>query len=95
VVVTADHGEALGEEGEQSHGNLVQEATIQIPLILYSKRGLRRGLHVDARTSQIDLMPTLLPLLGIAAPEGLDGVDLALESDPNRVICSQSIHVST
>jgi hypothetical protein len=91
VVVTADHGEALGEDGEESHSHLVQEATIQIPLVFYSKRGLQGGLHVDVRTSQVDLLPTILPLLGIAAPEALDGVDLALASDPNRAVLAETV----
>jgi arylsulfatase A-like enzyme len=91
VVVTSDHGEALGEHGETAHGYLVQEATIQIPLIMYSKRGLQGGIHVDSRASQVDLMPTILPLLGIATPEGLDGVNLALPPDLERAVMATTL----
>ena len=40
VVVTADHGEALGEHGEETHGLLVQEATLRIPLVVRPAHGL-------------------------------------------------------
>ena len=82
VVVVADHGEAFGEHGELSHGHLVQEATIRIPLIMQATGGLGRGVHVDARVSQVDLMPTILSLLGIDAPRDLDGVSLAASARP-------------
>ncbi len=72
VVVTADHGEALGEHGEQSHGLFAYEPTLKVPLVLWGK-GITPGR--DARPARhIDVFPTILQALGIPdppAPRGL------------------------
>jgi arylsulfatase A-like enzyme len=91
VVAVADHGEALGEHGELSHGHLVQEATIEIPLILQATGGLGRGVHVDTRVSQVDLMPTILSLLGIEGPRELDGVSLLQAPDGDRALLAEAV----
>ncbi|MDH5307752.1 MAG: sulfatase-like hydrolase/transferase, partial [Myxococcales bacterium] len=91
VVVTADHGEGLGEHGEDSHSYLVQEATIQIPWILRADGVLPRGRRIDGRASQVDLMPTLLSLLGIDAPAGLHGGDWTRALDPNRAVLAETV----
>ncbi|MGI9590676.1 MAG: sulfatase-like hydrolase/transferase, partial [Myxococcota bacterium] len=90
VVVTADHAEAFGEHGEWSHGFLVQEATLRIPLILYASRGLPRSVHVTSRASQVDLVPTLLAGLGIPVPPGLDGADLARLPQGDRAVLAEA-----
>ncbi|MBW2269255.1 MAG: sulfatase [Deltaproteobacteria bacterium] len=91
VVVAADHGEALGEHGEQTHSYLVQEATLQIPLILHAGDALPGGRRIDARASQVDLMPTVLALLGIESPTGLDGVDWTHSPEPDRPVLAETI----
>jgi choline-sulfatase len=91
VAVTADHGEGLGEHGELTHGNLVQEATLRIPLVLRAANGLSGGIHIRTRVSQVDLAPTLLSLLVGAVPEGLDGVDLTATADPFRPVLAETI----
>jgi arylsulfatase A-like enzyme/Flp pilus assembly protein TadD len=72
VVVTADHGEALGEHGEQSHGLFAYEPTLKVPLVLWG-RGIAPGR--DARPARhVDLFPTVLQAVGIPdppAPRGL------------------------
>lgn len=78
VVVTADHGEALGDHGERTHGLFAYEATLRVPLIVaqFGGRQPRTGgvSHESAR--HIDLVPTVLAALGIGAPEGLPGRSL-------------------
>lgn len=91
VVVAGDHGEALGEHGELSHGLLVQEATLRIPLILRSSRGLSGGFHVTTRASQVDLAPTVLSLLGATVPEGVDGIDLTLPTAARRPVLAETL----
>ncbi|MGE0453346.1 MAG: sulfatase-like hydrolase/transferase [Vicinamibacteria bacterium] len=74
VAVMSDHGEGLGDHGEATHGLFVYQSTLRIPLLLSGPdlpAGARRGL---ARS--VDVMPTLLGRLGVAAPAGLDGADL-------------------
>lgn len=91
VVVAADHGEGMGEHGEWSHALLVQESTLRIPLILYARTGLPAGLNVAARVSQVDMMPTILSLLGIGLPADLDGVDLTGPPDPDRPVLAETV----
>jgi tetratricopeptide (TPR) repeat protein len=75
VVLTADHGESLGEHGEATHGIFAYEATLRVPLILYAPRLLRpRTTSVPAR--HVDVLPTVLDALGVPAPAGLPGRSL-------------------
>ncbi len=92
VVVTADHGEAFGAHGERDHGALVQEATIQVPLILHSEAGLDGGVAVTTRASQVDILPTVLALLGLELPVGLDGVDLSVDPPTDRAVLAESVY---
>lgn len=61
--VTADHGEALGEHGEMTHGFFVYDATMHVPWIL-SPAGARPGVLVESNVRHVDLAPTLLALTG-------------------------------
>jgi arylsulfatase A-like enzyme/Flp pilus assembly protein TadD len=66
VAVTADHGEALGDHGELTHGLFAYEATLRVPLVLWGA-GVTPGRdHRAAR--HVDLFPTLLEAAGVAAP---------------------------
>jgi len=83
VAVAADHGEALGEHGELTHGLLLYEPTLHVPLLLRGP-GLTAGRVVTTPVSLVDLAPTLAGLLGQPlAPldsqpgAGLDGRDLS------------------
>jgi choline-sulfatase len=75
VVLTADHGESLGEHGEATHGIFAYEATLRVPLVLYSP-GLARSRVVDAPARHVDLLPTILDALALALPAGLPGRSL-------------------
>jgi arylsulfatase A-like enzyme/Flp pilus assembly protein TadD len=79
VAVAADHGEALGEHGELTHGLLLYEPTLHVPLLLRAP-GLAARV-VATPVSLVDLAPTLAgllrqPLTPETAP-GLDGRDLS------------------
>ena len=73
VVVTADHGESLGEHGERDHGVFLYDSVLRIPMILRAP-GLRPG-RVASVVRLTDVMPTALDLLGLPIPP-LDGVSL-------------------
>jgi arylsulfatase A-like enzyme/predicted Zn-dependent protease len=75
VVATADHGESLGEHGESTHAYFVYDSSMSVPFIVRTPWG-DRG-RVRAQVSGVDLMPTVLDLLGLGAPEGIDGRSLA------------------
>ncbi len=80
--VLADHGEGLGDHGERTHGLFVYDSTVHIPMWL-SAPGLGAGQRDDL-AAQVDVLPTTLGLLGLAAPDGIDGIDLlATKRDAN------------
>jgi choline-sulfatase len=66
VVVTSDHGEGLGEHGEDVHGYFVYESTLRVPLVVRGP-GVAPGTRIDTLTRSVDLFPTLLELAGIRA----------------------------
>ena len=77
VVVTADHGEGLGDHGELTHGLLAYETTLRVPLIVAQLgAGAQTGTvsHFPAR--HVDLLPTILDSVGAAAPGGMHGRSL-------------------
>jgi arylsulfatase A-like enzyme/Flp pilus assembly protein TadD len=74
VVLTADHGESLGQHGEETHGFLAYNTTLWIPLIIEAP-GLKPG-RVDQMVVHTDIFPTVCDLLGLAAPAGLQGLSL-------------------
>jgi arylsulfatase A-like enzyme/Tfp pilus assembly protein PilF len=76
VVLTADHGESLGEHGESTHAYFVYDATLRVPLIVRTPWG-DRG-RVEAQVSGADVLPTVLDLLGQAPQPDIDGRSLAL-----------------
>jgi choline-sulfatase len=79
VAVAADHGEALGEHGELTHGLLLYEPTLHVPLLLRAP-GLAAGKVVATPVSLVDLAPTLAGLLGqplVHPAHPLDGRDLS------------------
>ena len=76
-VVTADHGEGLDEHGEAVHGFFVYETTLHVPLILRGPR-VTPGTRIERVTRSIDLMPTMLDLVGLAdATPAMSGRSLA------------------
>jgi arylsulfatase A-like enzyme/Flp pilus assembly protein TadD len=72
VVLTADHGESLGEHGEATHGIFAYEATLKVPLILYLPR-LMAPRVVSSPARHVDVLPTVLDVLSLPLPAGLPG----------------------
>lgn len=84
VVLTADHGEMLGEGTAWGHGMTVYEPVLRVPLLIRSP-GVRAGR--DASPAELlDLVPTLLRLLDLTVPAGeLAGIDLLGDGRGERV----------
>jgi arylsulfatase A-like enzyme/Tfp pilus assembly protein PilF len=74
VVLTADHGEGLGDHGESTHGYFIYDSTTHVPLIIRTPWGDhgRSGTQV----SSVDILPTILDLLGLPQEPGIDGSSL-------------------
>jgi len=75
VVLTSDHGEAFGEHGRFLHGDLHVE-TLHVPLILRFPGRLPGGARVRTPVRLLDLMPTVLDLVGLPPPPGIQGRSL-------------------
>jgi choline-sulfatase len=76
VVVTSDHGESLGEHGEKSHGFFVYDSTLRVPLILASDGQLPAGKRISSPVRSIDVLPTVLEMLELPPPTGIQGRSL-------------------
>lgn len=76
VVVVADHGESLGEHGEKTHGVFIYQSTIRVPFVLSAPGLLPGGAVVKDPVSLVDVVPTLLDLLGLPALENVEGTSL-------------------
>ncbi|HKJ23684.1 MAG TPA: sulfatase [Myxococcota bacterium] len=75
IVVTADHGEGLGDHHLLGHGKYLFEELVRVPWIVAGPGIPARG-PVEGLAQLEDLFPTVLGLLGVAPPDDLDGVDL-------------------
>ena len=90
IVVAADHGESLGEHGERTHGVFVYDVTMRVPWIIsgsgFKVQGSRFGVQgsgasSDALVRLIDLAPTTLDLVGVAAPREFEGRSISSLDD--------------
>lgn len=77
VVVTADHGEEFFEHGGKGHQRTLHDEVVRVPLILSSPGRLPGGVVVEDPVRLIDVMPTVLALVGLPAPPHVQGRDLA------------------
>jgi arylsulfatase A-like enzyme/Flp pilus assembly protein TadD len=75
VVLTSDHGESLGEHGEATHGTFAYEGALRVPLVFFQPQLLPPRV-VRSEVRLVDVMPTVLDLLGVSAPDDLDGESL-------------------
>jgi arylsulfatase A-like enzyme/Tfp pilus assembly protein PilF len=77
VMILGDHGESLGDHGEQSHGFFVYNSTTHVPFAIRAPLPSAKGRRVADPVRSVDVMPTALDLLGIAPPAGISGASLA------------------
>jgi arylsulfatase A-like enzyme/Flp pilus assembly protein TadD len=75
TVFTADHGESLGEHGEDTHGFFIYDATTLVPLVMHWPGHVKPGAS-DAPARLVDVTPTILDLLDLRRFPGVDGVSL-------------------
>ncbi len=79
VVIASDHGEAFRERGYEGHAREVFRETTEVPLIFSFPFRLDPGVVVDVRSRNVDVWPTILDLLGLEPPAGIDGRSLVPE----------------
>jgi choline-sulfatase len=92
VVITADHGEGLGDHGESDHGYFVYESTLHVPLIMHWPEGGAPPLpaRVNDPIGLIDVAPTILNFLKIPIPPSFRGA--AFRPADNRPVLSESTY---
>ena len=75
VIVLSDHGEGLGQHGELKHGVFLYDSTVRIAWIMAGPR-IPAGVRVQQQAREIDLLPTVLDLLGKKASSSVQGTSL-------------------
>jgi choline-sulfatase len=75
ILITADHGEGLGEHGELGHGLFIYDSTMHIPFLMKGP-GIEAKKVITQQVQLVDLLPTFLDLARIPRPQGLDGRSL-------------------
>lgn len=76
ILVVGDHGEGLGEHGEETHTNFCYDSTLRVPFLLRHPDGTRAGERSQETVSVVDVYPTLVAAMGLGEPGPIDGVDL-------------------
>jgi arylsulfatase A-like enzyme len=94
IVLTSDHGQMFGEHGKWVHRNSLYEEVLRVPLLIRYPGTLPVGQVLDAPVSNLDILPTILDLVGIERPASLDGVSLRplLQGEnppPSRLILAE------
>jgi len=77
IVITGDHGEMLGEHGELNHGFFIYEGALRVPLVMRVPPAQAASRQVDLPVSLIDIVPTIVSLVGAEVPKDVQGVDLS------------------
>jgi len=73
VIITSDHGEEFLEHGSVGHWQIFYRPNLQVPLLLRLPRGEQGGRRITERAEIVDVMPTVLELLGVPAHDGVFG----------------------
>ena len=97
VILLSDHGEGLGQHGEDEHGTLLYRETLHVPLLLKLPGGRGSGLRVRAPVGLTDVFPTVVDAAGAPVPAGLAGRVLPVSSSdagvfPEREIYSETLY---
>ncbi|PYQ48420.1 MAG: hypothetical protein DMF59_16075 [Acidobacteria bacterium] len=91
IILCGDHGEGLGDHGEQEHGVLLYREVLHVPLIVKLPRQRLAGRRVAAPAQLVDILPTIAEVVGAKVPAGLPGRSLiGLSGD--RAIYSETMY---
>ena len=92
VVVLSDHGEGLGEHGEDEHGILLYRWALRVPLLLKLPGGARGGTTISTPVGLMDVLPTLTSLLDVATPKALRGRSLLSARPPAERLYAETYY---
>jgi len=88
IVITADHGEAFGEQQLMGHGESTYQTQTGIPMIV-KRAGERAAGIIERPVSQVDVLPTLLDLAGSEVPYAIGGVGM-FSAEQERPVFSEA-----
>lgn len=92
IVLLSDHGEGLGDHGEDEHGIFLYRETIRVPLVFKLPDSRGRGRRVAAPVQHLDLLPTLLDLAGARIPGDRRGRSLRPVLEGDAALAETSIY---
>jgi choline-sulfatase len=84
IVLLTDHGEGLGQHGEDGHGIFLYDSTVRIAWIMAGP-GVPAGVHVQQQAREIDTLPTILDLMGEKASSVVQGTSVVPAFSGNTV----------
>lgn len=77
IILMSDHGEGLGDHGEDEHGILLYRETLQVPLMLKFPHSAQKGTSVSKPVQLIDIYPTIAGAFGVTKSEGTSLAEMA------------------
>jgi arylsulfatase A-like enzyme/Tfp pilus assembly protein PilF len=95
IVLLSDHGEGLGDHGEEEHGVLLYDEAIHVPLLVKLPGGQLAGSSCAKPAALTDVVPTVLSLLKLPLPPALKGTslaDLLAPAAPVRRVYSETFY---
>ena len=95
IVLVSDHGEGLGDHGEQQHGLLLYDEEIRVPLVLKQAAGSGAGRRVADVVQLADIVPTVLDLAKAPVPRNLRGRSLKPLADGTGTLPETAVYSET
>ncbi|MEP7310410.1 MAG: sulfatase-like hydrolase/transferase [Acidobacteriota bacterium] len=92
IVLLSDHGEGLGDHGEQEHGLFAYDEVLHVPLIVKQAGGVGAGRRVADVVQHADLAPTILDLAKAPIPGNLRGRSLTPILDGTGTLREQPVY---
>jgi arylsulfatase A-like enzyme/cytochrome c-type biogenesis protein CcmH/NrfG len=92
IVLLSDHGEGLGDHGEEGHGLFLYDEAIRVPLIVKQESNAGSGRRVADLVQHIDIVPTILDLVKAPIPANLHGRSLKPLLDNSGRVREQPVY---
>jgi arylsulfatase A-like enzyme/Flp pilus assembly protein TadD len=96
LILLSDHGEGLGDHGEEEHSVLLYREDIRVPLFVKLPSSLMGGKTIRAPVALTDIFPTVVSLLGLERPAGLQGINIIhageRRGDSERRVYSETLY---
>lgn len=95
IVLTSDHGEGLGDHNETTHGIFIYDSTLRVPLIFHNPKKLPKNRVVNDQVGTIDVLPTVLELMGIKKNPEIQGRSFKSALSKGKLTSDKFIYVES